>query len=148
MWGVRMKFSEVTEQQWDELKEYFDTCLLPFTGLRGGESPIEATKALERLRDALELIEVPFKGRVITYPAYHFQGLDSGGTASSIDELCIRLKQEVGFSYIIIVCVDDDTILETCHHADLILKVEVDETGVKTNKKEVQAAVQKMWQSE
>ena len=41
-----MKFSEVDEQTWPELTP-FDTCLIPFTGLSGMETP-EATVALER----------------------------------------------------------------------------------------------------
>lgn len=67
-----MKFSDIEEQTWDELRPYLDTAVLPVTGLNGGETPWEATRELEYLRDALDLIEIPFKGRIVTYPATIF----------------------------------------------------------------------------
>ena len=72
-----MKFSEVEEATWSELSPYFDTCLIPYTGLSGKVCPIEATEALARLRDFMDLVEIPFKGRIITYPAVQYgQGED------------------------------------------------------------------------
>ncbi|MGO4375464.1 DUF2487 family protein, partial [Paenibacillus sp. MCAF20] len=67
-----MKFSEIEKEQWEELRPYLDTCLLPVTGMDGSEQPYEATEWLERLRDIMDLIEIPFKGRVVTYPACHY----------------------------------------------------------------------------
>ncbi|MFF2887573.1 DUF2487 family protein [Paenibacillus sp. NPDC057967] len=95
-----MKFSDITEEQWDELKPYLDTCLLPVTGLGGGESPYETTVRLERLRDMMDLVEIPFKGRVVTYPACHYIS-ESEAFHSMLGEWCSRLKQ-AGFKYVII----------------------------------------------
>lgn len=95
-----MKFSEIESSQWDELKPYLDTCLLPVTGLTGLESPAEATQALEDLRDIMDGIEIPFKGRVVTYPACHYTGEKEGHTV--VEQLCASLKR-TGFRYIIVV---------------------------------------------
>ena len=51
---------------------YLDTCLLPVTGLTGKESPVEAGDRLEQLRDLLDLLEIPYHGRTVTYPAWHY----------------------------------------------------------------------------
>jgi len=95
-----MKFSDITEEQWDELKPYLDTCLLPVTGLGGGETPYEATERLEDLRDFMDMVEIPFKGRVVTYPACHYI---AEGKAFSVmlGDWCGRLKQ-TGFKYVIV----------------------------------------------
>lgn len=95
-----MKFSEIQETQWEELRPYLDTCLLPVTGLRGTEAPWQAASELERLRDALDLLEIPFKGRTVTYPAIHFVPSSPGETF--LGETCARLK-EAGFRYVVIV---------------------------------------------
>lgn len=94
-----MKFSEIRQAQWQELKPYLDTCLLPVTGLDGSEEPWQAGDNLERLRDLLDLIEVPYHGRVVTYPAYHYT--DDEQIEASLSRICQRLK-ESGFRYVII----------------------------------------------
>ncbi|MCZ8512962.1 DUF2487 family protein [Paenibacillus filicis] len=113
-----MKFSEIEQGGWEELKPYLDTCVLPLTGLQGGEQPWEATMALEMLRDALDVVEIPFKGRTVTYPALHYTR-----DIADLSGLCGRLKREAGFRYV--VCVTPRTeeelpIEEVC--ADLILR--------------------------
>ncbi|EFM09750.1 conserved hypothetical protein [Paenibacillus curdlanolyticus YK9] len=95
-----MKFSEITSEQWEELKSYLDTCLLPVTGLNGTESPAETTQALEDLRDVMDAIEIPFKGRVVTYPACHYIGETEGH--DTVERLCMALKRS-GFRYVIVV---------------------------------------------
>jgi len=92
-----VKFSEFDGQRWGELEPYFDTCILPVTGLNGGESPAEATERLEALRDLLELIEVPFKGRTVTYPAMHY----TGGSPEPVEETVTRMRR-AGFRYVIV----------------------------------------------
>ncbi|QYR19886.1 YpiF family protein [Paenibacillus sp. sptzw28] len=96
-----MKFSELTPEQWAELQPYLDTAVLPVTGMSGSEMPYEATEALERLRDVLDLIEVPFKGRVVTYPACHY-GEWSEETVEQVAKLCTNLKLRAGFRYVVI----------------------------------------------
>ncbi|MBJ6363550.1 DUF2487 family protein [Paenibacillus sp. GCM10012307] len=94
-----MKFNEIEKSRWDELKPYLDTCLLPVTGLIGTEAPHKATAELEGLRDVMDLVEVPFKGRLVTYPAYHFF---EESDALRLDELCRRFRAS-GFRYVILV---------------------------------------------
>lgn len=91
-----MKFSEIDEGRWPELKPYLDTCLLPVTGLDGTEAPWQATKALEELRDLLDAVEIPFHGRVVTYPAFHYGGKEGG---EELKRICANLR-ESGFAYV------------------------------------------------
>ena len=95
-----MKFSEFNGGQWAELQPYLDTALLPVTGLTGAEMPHEAAEALERLRDVLALIEGPFKGRVVTYPAMQY-GEWSSEAKRSASAICANLKR-AGFKYVIV----------------------------------------------
>jgi 23S rRNA (pseudouridine1915-N3)-methyltransferase len=96
----KMKFSEFTADQWAELQPYLDTALLPVTGLTGAEMPHEAAEALERLRDVLDLIEGPFKGRVVTYPALQY-GDWNGDAKRTAAAVCGGLKR-AGFKYVIV----------------------------------------------
>jgi len=96
-----VKFSEIEQEQWEELKPYLDTCLLPITGLDGSESPVEATVALENLRDIMDLIEIPYTGRVVTYPACHYLSRDPSAIAQ-IASYCRALRGQ-GFKYIILI---------------------------------------------
>ncbi|OXM88049.1 DUF2487 family protein [Paenibacillus rigui] len=94
-----MKFSDVEASSWEELQPYVDTCLLPVTGLTGDEQPWEATKCLEDLRDALDLLEIPYKGRVLTYPAFHYVPADTG--MPQLQQICKKLKSS--FRYVVLV---------------------------------------------
>lgn len=118
--GEIMKFSEVEETTWDELSPYFDTCLIPYTGLTGNETPIQATKALERLRDFMDLVEIPFKGRVITYPAFQY-GL--GEDYSLLNEVCHHVKT-TGFRYVIIMTADANVDGEKLNNCNLLLSLQ------------------------
>jgi hypothetical protein len=95
-----MKFSEFTADQWAELHPYLDTALLPVTGLSGAEMPHEAAESLERLRDVLDLVEIPFKGRVVTYPALQY-GDWNGDARRTAAAICKGLKS-AGFKYVIV----------------------------------------------
>ncbi|MBM7564510.1 DUF2487 family protein [Paenibacillus sacheonensis] len=93
-----MKFSELSAEQWAELQPYLDTAILPVTGLTGAEMPHEATRQLERLRDVLATIEVPFKGRVVTYPALQY-GQWSDAFAQQVKQLSLKLRS-TGYKYV------------------------------------------------
>ncbi|WP_240413856.1 DUF2487 family protein [Paenibacillus periandrae] len=95
-----MKFSDVNEKTWEDLRPYVDTCLLPVTGITGAEQPWEATCALEDLRDALDMFEIPYKGRVLTYPALHYVHEDNG--VDQVNAVCEKLKAN-GFAFVIVV---------------------------------------------
>jgi len=112
-----MKFSDITSDQWEELQPYLDTCLLPVTGLTGQESPYEATSALERLRDWMDEVEIPFKGRMVTYPAYHYAGEED---CERVNEFCQHLKKS-GFTYVIIISAQLSVSEKMLKNADLVL---------------------------
>ncbi|MCM3627476.1 YpiF family protein [Paenibacillus glycanilyticus] len=112
-----MKFSDIAEEQWDELRPYLDTCLLPVTGMTGLEQPHEARIALEQLRDVMDLIEIPFKGRIVTYPAMHY--FHEGSEGKLVSRTCRSLK-ETGFRFVIVISAKNQDALE-CPDADLII---------------------------
>ncbi|MNJ51187.1 hypothetical protein D3C77_464850 [compost metagenome] len=112
-----MKFSEIEADTWEELRPYLDTCLIPVTGLSGSEQPYEVTAALERLRDVMDWIELPFKGRVVTYPSFQY-GREN--ILSQINEICHNVKLS-GFAYIIVVSADVNLPSERITNADLIV---------------------------
>lgn len=135
-----MKFSDITEEEWDELSPYLDTCLLPVTGMTGSERPFEATECLEKLRDMMDLVEIPFKGRVVTYPAFHY-ALDEPLLSSTVEDWCEALKK-TGFRYVILVTANRLLQL-TCKQADLTLRPEED--GSLPNADQVSRAVLDLW---
>lgn len=93
-----MKFSQFEAKTWEEMKVFFDTCLLPVTGLTGSEAPYEAVERLELLRDVMDWIESPFQGRVVTYPAVQYGGVEA---ADQINRIVQGIRQ-VGFTYVIV----------------------------------------------
>ncbi|XEC92728.1 DUF2487 family protein [Paenibacillus tarimensis] len=133
-----MKFSDIEQSQWEELSPYLDTCLLPVTGLNGAEAPHEVTGQLEQLRDVMELVEIPFKGRIVTYPAYHYYEPDH---VSRLEQVCLRLKDS-GFRYIILITAKCRLQLQT-EAADLILAPYED--GQALSSAQVKSDIQAMW---
>ncbi|WP_339235177.1 DUF2487 family protein [Paenibacillus sp. FSL R5-0517] len=112
-----MKFSEMTQDSWAELQLYLDTCLIPYTALSGEQSPVEVTEALERLRDFLDLVEIPFKGRIMTYPAFHYANPELSMTLNSLSS---QLKSS-GFKYVVIMSSDGQLNEVEIPSADLVL---------------------------
>lgn len=112
-----MKFSEVDEQTWPELQPYFDTCVIPYTGLTGQETPWEVTSSLERLRDFMDLVEIPFKGRVVTYPAIQYGG---GSAVQLLNDICHKVKF-TGFRYVIVITADIDLVQSDVPESALVL---------------------------
>lgn len=126
-----LKFSEMTQDSWAELQLYLDTCLIPYTALSGEQSPVEATEALERLRDFLDMVEIPFKGRIMTYPAFHYANSEMSMTLNS---LSAQLKSS-GFKYVVIMSSDGQFDGMEIASADLVLsrsalRREVGEEGI------------------
>jgi 23S rRNA (pseudouridine1915-N3)-methyltransferase len=138
-----MKFNEIQQDEWDELKPYLDTCLLPLTGLSGEESPWKVTKALEELRDLMDFVEIPFKGRVVTYPAVQYR-LDDNQMIAVIDKLCQKLKSD-SFKFIILITVDDSLAKLDFHAHDLILSPMSLTEEVNETKAKIISEVQKLW---
>lgn len=116
-----MKFSDLSKEQWDELQPYLDTCLLPITGLSGEEAPWEAVVALERLRDVMDLIEQPYGGRVVTYPAVQYAASnDEAELQRTVNGICERLKKH-HFSHVIVVTANEAFEHVTFSAADLVI---------------------------
>ncbi|AZN40738.1 DUF2487 family protein [Paenibacillus albus] len=137
-----MKFSDLSADGWAELAPYLDTAVLPVTGLQGTEMPHEATEALERLRDVLDLIEIPFKGRIVTYPACQY-GAWSPELMKQLQLLTGNLRQ-VGFKYVIIVMATpapDESQTET--GADLVISL--DEQAELPTAESVSDSVRQLW---
>jgi hypothetical protein len=105
-----MKFSELNEQQWEEHGIYFDTCILPITGLTGTENPVDCVTKLTDLQTRIDAIEKNFRGRVVIYPAYHYISETLKDALASV----IRNLKSSGFKYIVILAVhlDDENIME------------------------------------
>ncbi|MGO4542745.1 DUF2487 family protein [Paenibacillus sp. 2TAB19] len=138
-----MKFSEIEKEQWEELRPYLDTCLLPVTGMDGSEQPYEATEWLERLRDIMDLIEIPFKGRVVTYPACHYV-TSSGSFSESVNAMCAGLKRS-GFKYVVLVSANPALEL-SCEQADLWIRP--NEDGNIPEQALVSNEIRLLWQSQ
>src|SRR5690554_2832184 len=131
-----MKFSDIKKEQWSELKPYLDTILLPVTCLSGSEEPWEATIALEELRDLIDAVEVPFRGRVVVYPAYHYTTVSI--LEESLRELCNRMRT-IGFVYVIIAIRADEILTTPNDYCNLVLSYTHNkELSITDMKKEVQ----------
>lgn len=127
-----MKFSEIRQEEWMEWKPYLDTCIIPYTGLTGQESPLEAVVALENLRDFLDIVEIPFKGRVVTYPAFHYT---AGDRLDSLNNICIQLKSS-GFRFVIIMSTGQEIEPSSVSASDLIFTFPKCEILVSKSKEE------------
>lgn len=137
-----MKFSEIEAEQWEELRPYLDTCLLPVTGMTGAESPLEATQCLEDLRDIMDLIEVPYRGRVVTYPALHYM---SGPEhfQQALSSYCSRLKQQ-GFKYIILITAKTNVRFQI---SEADLWITPDEDGNLPSDADINSKIRELWHS-
>jgi 23S rRNA (pseudouridine1915-N3)-methyltransferase len=134
-----LKFSDIKEEQWSELQPYLDTCLLPLTGLTGIEGPSEVTQALENLRDVMDVIEQPFTGRVVTYPAiqYVYQHTDF---PEIVDQIIINLKKG-GFSFVILITAATELEVLEFKEADLFISPET----AASKETSISMLVQNMW---
>lgn len=119
-----MKFSEIKKDEWHALIPYVDTCLLPVSGLNGTETPVEAADKLEKLRDLLDLIERPYRGRTVTYPAWHYV-VEPDQTVILLQRTVQKLKEQ-GFRHVIIVSVDGLPEQESIG-ADLVVTPELEQ---------------------
>lgn len=137
-----MKFSEIDKESWNDLRPYLDTCLIPVTGLTGREQPYEVVACLERLRDMMDLVEIPYKGRVVTYPSIQYRTNDT----AFINEICHNVKLS-GFSYVIVVSADVVIDPEEVVEADVILtRQALEDVSDVELQKQVHEKIQMLWQ--
>jgi hypothetical protein len=140
-----MKFSDFDESSWKANCQYFDTCLIPFTGLKGTESPPEAAEALGRLRDLLDCIEQPFQGRIVTYPAIQYS---SGDSIQYVNEICRKVKSS-HFQYAIVASSDLELLSIEIVESDLVLSLTGFETSrIMSCKSQIGREIEQMWQRE
>lgn len=139
-----MKFSDFSAEVWKENGRFYDTCLIPFTGLQGTESPLETVAALERMRNFMDIVEMPFQGRIVTYPAVQYMG---AGYKALINEICHKVKSNQ-FQYVIVLTADIRLSGKEIIESDLVLslpEIEVPQGGRLSGV--VREKIQQMWQT-
>jgi 23S rRNA (pseudouridine1915-N3)-methyltransferase len=117
-----MKFSEIRKDQWADLSPYLDTCLLPLTGLTGDEPPWKTAELLGKLQDVMDRLEIPYKGRIVTYPALHFFS-PPGHYTDYVNHICRKLK-EGGFAHVFLATADPGIAVMPFEAADLLVTAE------------------------
>lgn len=140
-----MKFSDFDRQSWEENGRYYDTCLIPVTGLSGAEDPVDTIEVLERLGDFLDRIERPYRGRIVVYPAVQYRA----GTAESeyINDICRNVKSSY-FQYTVVVSADISLSSTDIYESDLVLSMTAFEHVTKSELNlEIGRRIQEMWQS-
>ncbi|MBM6995478.1 DUF2487 family protein [Paenibacillus sp. DXFW5] len=139
-----MKFSEIEASAWEELRPYLDTCVIPVTGLTGLERPYEVTEKLERLRDILDWVEIPFKGRVVTYPSFQYRTQDM---PQAINDVCRNVKSS-GFAHVLVVSAEFEWSDVELPDADLIVTLRRFSPDSREGAAgQVKVAVQELWQA-
>lgn len=139
-----MKFSEVEPETWEELSPYLDTCLIPVTGLTGEEKPYEVTGALERLRDIMDWVELPFQGRVVTYPSFQYGREEIAGQVNTV---CQQVKRS-GFAFAIVISESVEFTREMLPEADLIITPgRYASNDNRAAALEIKSEIQQMWQA-
>jgi hypothetical protein len=138
-----MKFSEIQQNDWEELKPYLDTCLLPLTGLSGEESPWKVTENLEKLRDLMDYVEIPYKGRVVTYPALQYK-IEEDHMVAIVDALCHKLKAGY-FKYVIIITADDTIAKLEFQANDLLISPFMLMQDVNATRAKIDFGIQRLW---
>lgn len=115
-----MKFSEIKKEEWIELKPYLDTCLIPYAGLKGDEEPWAVTERLEQLRDVMDLVERPFAGRVVTYPAVQYCFRDDEFALQLLASIAENLKSGV-FKFVVVAAPAPIDGAESAPQIDLVI---------------------------
>jgi 23S rRNA (pseudouridine1915-N3)-methyltransferase len=118
-----MKFSEIRKDQWADLSPFLDTCLLPLTGLTGEEPPWQAAETLGKLQDVMDMLEIPYKGRIVTYPALHYFS-PPGHYTDYVNHICRKLK-EGGFARVFLATADSGIAILPFEDADLLVTDEM-----------------------
>lgn len=132
-----MKFSDIEKDNWLELKPYLDTCLIPFTGLSGHEEPWEVTEQLVQLQKIIDLVEKPFKGRIVQYPAVQYIPGDVEATAKLLSRIIARAKA-TNFKYVVLLSIEPLEADAVPPQVDLVVNNEL-------NKEMIQDKILELW---
>ena len=135
-----MKFSELSREEWFNLQPYLDTCLIPVSGMAGGEAPWEMAELAASAGDWLLPLEKAFAGRTVTLPAYHYYD-GSGRAAEGLKKLVAGCR-EAGFRHVVLVCGVPNALPEDTG-ADLIFQPA--SAGEKPDAEALQLAITEMW---
>ncbi|MCL6602364.1 MAG: YpiF family protein [Paenibacillus sp.] len=137
-----MKFSDFDSITWEENRQYYDTCLIPFTGLTGSEGPAETVLALEKLRDFMDMVEKPFRGRIVTYPVLQYRGEHF---IDLINELCRNVKS-LNFRYAIVLTAELEITRDELNESDLVLSLpNFRDLGTKDVQALTSEKIQELW---
>jgi 23S rRNA (pseudouridine1915-N3)-methyltransferase len=139
-----MKFSEIEKTSWEELQPYLDTCLLPLTGLTGEETPWQVTESLEKLRDLMDHVEIPFKGRVVTYPSVQYRMEEADPFIYSVNALCLKLKSSQ-FKHVIVISADESLAKCEFHASDLFISNRWIKDEATSTRAGIVSLVQDLW---
>jgi hypothetical protein len=140
-----MKFNDFDREQWSVLKPFFDTILIPISGLYGHENPWQVTDKLEQLKVALDPLEQSFKGRIITFPSIHY--FENELTLTSATNLvCSRLREQ-GFVYCVVVMGDSQFLDLKIESASLIIGPFEDESNEAYFRRS-RSAIETLWGEE
>ncbi len=139
-----MKFNDINQEQWWDLKRYFDTCVIPITGLSGKEEPWQVKLALEKMRDALAFVEIPYHGRMVTYPALHYTLDDSA--IHLANHISTQLKS-IGFTYVILLTTSDVVAHWSPISADVLLYIDTtdSEITVQERRRQIASQIETVW---
>ncbi|MBB6735448.1 DUF2487 family protein [Cohnella zeiphila] len=138
-----MKFSEFNkEEEWADLAPYLDTCLLPVTGLTGEETPPEAADKAAEAGKWLQPLELAFRGRTVTLPAYHYADVSDEGERERLVRYCERVKRSA-YRYLIVVTGEAGWTAQTIPPADLIAGPA--EAGEEPDPEALKRAVAALW---
>ncbi|MNH33526.1 hypothetical protein D3C79_940490 [compost metagenome] len=111
--------------------------------MHGGESPSEAAALLEQLRDLLELVEQPFQGRIVIYPAVQYAAQQSIAT---LNEICRNVKSN-HFQYVIVATIAAEVSHRDIYESDLVLSLSgFDPSQRGLVKSDISDKIQDMWQ--
>ncbi|MNC71933.1 hypothetical protein D3C75_1229080 [compost metagenome] len=91
----------------------------------------------------MDLVEIPFKGRIVTYPSFQYGNKE---ITQYINKVCHNVKLS-GFAYAIVISADVDLDDAQLDNADLILTPRALEGFSEGGKHQaVQEKIQKLWQ--
>jgi 23S rRNA (pseudouridine1915-N3)-methyltransferase len=101
------------------------------------------TECLEKLRDIMDFVEQPYKGRVVTYPALQYK-IEEDQMVAVVDTLCHKLKAGQ-FKYVIIITADDSIAKLEFQANDLLISPFMLMEDVNASRAKIDLEIQSLW---